>query len=240
MLAAYGYQMMDVDIVNEVLHNNEFKHPKFFHQLFKLLEDIRIFNEIKLQRPSTIKYIDLRLNTRLTFTESQINVYKTKTLYTDLLFLYLEHAFIEQNFYDIPSIHPKFDDVLVNMYQYLPNFFQNQSSEDNMYLAERILYQVDDLLKEDMLNEYYYIPKNLYENIQQDLFEDLKRTDAANTDGKDQSQEENDAVTAEAETKAADSSSEGGAYLEMELHEGENSEVMADNDTAREGIHPMI
>ena len=236
MLAAYGYQMMDVDIVNEVLHNNEFKHPKFFHQLFKLLEDIRIFNEIKLQRPSTIKYIDLRLNTRLTFTESQINVYKTKTLYTDLLFLYLEHAFIEQNFYDIPSIHPKFDDVLVNMYQYLPNFFQNQSSEDNMYLAERILYQVDDLLKEDMLNEYYYIPKNLYENIQQDLFEDLKRTDAANTDGKDQSQEENDAVTAEAETKAADSSSEGGAYLEMELHEGENSEVMADNDTAREGF----
>ena len=235
MLAAYGYQMMDVDIVNEVLHNNEFKHPKFFHQLFKLLEDIRIFNEIKLQRPSTIKYIDLRLNTRLTFTESQINVYKTKTLYTDLLFLYLEHAFIEQNFYDIPSIHPKFDDVLVNMYQYLPNFFQNQSSEDNMYLAERILYQVDDLLKEDMLNEYYYIPKNLYENIQQDLFEDLKRTDAANTDGKDQSQEENDAVTAEAETKAADSSSEGGAYLEMELHEGENSEVMTDNDTAREG-----
>ena len=86
-----------------------------------------------------------------------------------------------------------------------------------------------------MLNEYYYIPKNLYKDIQQDLFEDLKRTDAANTDGKDQSQEENDAVTAEAETKAADSSSEGGAYLEMELHEGENSEVMADNDTAREG-----
>ncbi|MDQ7156372.1 vWA domain-containing protein [Staphylococcus warneri] len=235
MLAAYGYRMMDVGIVNEVLHNNEFKHPKFFQQLFKLLEDIRIFNEIKIQRPSTTKYIDLRLNTRLTFTESQINVYKTKTLYTDLLFLYLEHAFINQNFYDVPSIHPKFDDVLVNMYQYLPNFFQNQNSEDNMFLAERILYQVDDLLKEDMLNEYYYIPKNLYKDIQQDLFEDLKRTDAANTDGKDQSQEENDAVTAEAETKAADSSSEGGAYLEMELHEGENSEVMADNDTAREG-----
>ena len=133
MLAAYGYRMMDVDIVNEVLHNNEFKHPKFFQQLFKLLEDIRIFNEIKIQRPSTIKYIDLRLNTRLTFTESQINVYKTKTLYTDLLFLYLEHAFINQNFYDVPSIHPKFDDVLVNMYQYLPNFFQNQNSEDNMF-----------------------------------------------------------------------------------------------------------
>ena len=45
------------------------------------------------------------------------------------------------------------------MYQYLPNIFQNQTSEDNMYLAERIMYQVDDLLKEDMLNEYYYYLK---------------------------------------------------------------------------------
>ena len=37
------------------------------------------------------------------------------------------------------------------------------------------------------------------------------------------------------ETNAQDSKSEGGAYLEMELHEGENSEVISDNDTAREG-----
>ncbi|PTE49667.1 vWA domain-containing protein, partial [Staphylococcus epidermidis] len=120
-------------------------------------------------------------------------------------------------------------------YQYLPNIFQNQTSEDNMYLAERIMYQVDDLLKEDMLNEYYYLPQKLYEDIYVDSFEDLKRTDASNTDGKDNQQTDEDVETAEAETKAADSESKGGAYLEMELHEGENSEVMADNDTAREG-----
>ena len=59
------------------------------------------------------------------------------------------------------------------MYQYLPNIFQNQTSEDNMYLAERIMYQVDDLLKEDMLNEYYYLPQKLYEDIYADSFEDL-------------------------------------------------------------------
>ena len=37
--------------------------------------------------------------------------------------------------FNIPSIHPAFDDILVHMYQYLPNIFQNQTSEDNMYLA---------------------------------------------------------------------------------------------------------
>ena len=235
LLAAYGYQHMDIDIVNHVLHNDDFHHTKFFHQLFKLLEDVRILELIRKERPSTAKYIDLRLDTRLAFTDSQINVYKTKTVFTDLLFLNLERAFLSQNFYDVPSIHPTFDDVLVNMYQYLPNIFQNKTSEDNMYLAERMMYQVDDLLKEDMLNEYYYLPQKLYEDIQATTFEDLKRTDASNTDGNDKHQSEEDAETAEAETKAADSETKGGAYLEMELHEGENSEVIADNDTAREG-----
>ena len=75
--------------------------------------------------------------------------------------------------FNIPSIHPAFDDILVHMYQYLPNIFQNHTSEDNMYLAERIMYQVDDLLKEDMLNEYYYLPQKLYEDIYADSFEDL-------------------------------------------------------------------
>lgn len=235
LLAAYGYQHMDIDIVNHVLHNDDFHHTKFFHQLFKLLEDVRILELIRKERPSTAKYIDLRLDTRLAFTDSQIIVYKTKTVFTDLLFLNLERAFLSQNFYDVPSIHPTFDDVLVNMYQYLPNIFQNKTSEDNMYLAERIMYQVDDLLKEDMLNEYYYLPQKLYEDIQATTFEELKRTDASNTDGYDKHQSEEDAETAEAETKAADSETKGGAYLEMELHEGENSEVIADNDTAREG-----
>lgn len=235
LLAAYGYQHMDIDIVNHVLHNDDFHHTKFFHQLFKLLEDVRILELIRKERPSTAKYIDLRLDTRLAFTDSQINVYKTKTVFTDLLFLNLERAFLSQNFYDVPSIHPTFDDVLVNMYQYLPNIFQNKTSEDNMYLAERIMYQVDDLLKEDMLNEYYYLPLKLYEDIQATAFEDLKRTDASNTDGNDKHQSEEDVETAEAETKTADSETKGGAYLEMELHEGENSEVIADNDTAREG-----
>ncbi len=121
------------------------------------------------------------------------------------------------------------------MYQYLPNIFQNQTLEDNMYLAERIMYQVEDLLKEDMLNEYYYLPQQLYEDIYANTYEDLKRIDASNTDGQDDTNAQDDIETEKAETKAADSQSKGGSYLEIELHEGENSEVMEDNDTAREG-----
>ena len=50
MLAAYGYQMMDESIVNEVLHDDEFEHPKFYQQIFRLLEDMRVFNHIRNER----------------------------------------------------------------------------------------------------------------------------------------------------------------------------------------------
>ncbi|HDA3818888.1 TPA: hypothetical protein O5A51_001261 [Staphylococcus aureus] len=234
MLAAYGYHMMDVQIVNEVVQDKTFKHPKFYQQLFKLLEDMRVLNSIKVERPSTAKLIDLRLDTRVSYTESQIKVYRTKTQYTDLLFLYLEHAFLSQDFFDIPSIHSDLDDILVNMFLYLPNFFQNQNSEDNMYLAQRIMYQVDDILKEDMLNEYYYLPKTLYNTLASPEFDDLKRTDASQFDGQDDTSEDDDNESEKADSKSADSESKGGAYLEMELHEGQNSETLG-NDEAREG-----
>ncbi|HCZ4058327.1 TPA: hypothetical protein O2502_002064 [Staphylococcus aureus] len=234
MLAAYGYHMMDVQIVNEVVQDKTFKHPKFYQQLFKLLEDMRVLNSIKVERPSTAKLIDLRLDTRISYTESQIKVYRTKTQYTDLLFLYLEHAFLSQDFFDIPSIHSDLDDIVVNMFLYLPNFFQNQNSEDNMYLAQRIMYQVDDILKEDMLNEYYYLPKTLYNTLASPEFDDLKRTDASQVDGQDDTSEDDDNGSEKADSKSADSESKGGAYLEMELHEGQNSETLG-NDEAREG-----
>ena len=126
MLAAYGYQMMDEQIVNEVIHNTTFQHPKFFQQLFKLLEDQRILNAIARQRPSIQPAIQMRKEVRLNYTKTQIKVYKTKTTFTDLLFLHLEASFITENFYDIPQIHPHIDDILNNMYMYLHNFFYNQ------------------------------------------------------------------------------------------------------------------
>lgn len=235
LLATYGYQMMDEKIVNEVIHNREFQHPKFFQQLFKLLEDKRVLNTIVQLRPSTKPIIQMRNEVRLNYTQTQIKVYKTKTTFTDLLFLYLETSFLTENFYDVPQIHPQIDDVLNHMYQYLPNFFYNETSEDNMYLAERIMYQIDGILKEDMLNEYYHLPKKVYEAIQELNFEDLTRTDASNSDGQSDEQNDEEVVSEEMESNNQDSASEGGAYLEMELHEGENSDVMGDNDTAREG-----
>lgn len=234
ILAAYGYQLMDIGVVNDVIRDNTFTHSKFYQQLFKLLEDKRVLNEIIKQRPTTEKALSLRTEIRTNYIKSQINVYKTKTTYTDLLFLHLAYSILTENFYDIPQIHSSIDDISLNMYQYLPNVFNCASSEDNQFLAQRIMFQIDDILKEDMLNEYYHLPKQVYATMETMSFEELKRTDASNVDGQSKESDE-EPESEEIETKAADSQSSGGAYLEMELHEGENSDTVSDNDTDREG-----
>ena len=94
-------------------------------------------------------------------------------------------------------MHSQLDDILNSMFQYLPNFFQNETSEDNMYLAQRIMFQIDDMLTKDMLNEYYHLPRRVYEAIHEMTFDELKRTDASNVDGKDNTSEDTDSETAE-------------------------------------------
>ncbi|ARJ51834.1 vWA domain-containing protein [Staphylococcus lutrae] len=235
LLATYSDRHMDPEIVRLILANDEsFKHPKLYRQLFKMMEEMRILNLIEHQRPSTHTMIQVRKEIRQQYSQSQINVYRTKTLFTDLLFLNIEYSFLRDDFYHVPDIHPELDPLLAVIYQYLPDAFQLQSSEDTMYLTQRIMFQVDDWLDEDMLNEYYHIPRHVYSATQPHTFDALKRTDAANTDGH-HDEKNDDVVSEQMESKNRDSESAGGAYLEMELHEGVNSDVLGDESHAREG-----
>ncbi|MGV3042192.1 vWA domain-containing protein [Staphylococcus rostri] len=234
LLATYSYFNMSPQVVNEVISNEEgFRHPKLYRQLFKLIEEMRVLNLIVNERPQTAKLINVRRQMRLQFCETQINFYRTKTMYTDLFFLNLERSFLTENFFEVPEIHPEINAVLDMMYQYLPDIFNIRTSEEAMYLTQRIMFQVDDWLKDDMLNEYYHIPRHVYEALEDMTLDDIKRMDAAQTDG--QTDEQGDVETEEIDAKSADSDTAGGAYLETELHEGESSEALSDNDTAREG-----
>ncbi|UWF55798.1 VWA domain-containing protein [Staphylococcus hyicus] len=234
LLATYSYFNMSPQIVNEVLNNEEgFQHPKLYRQLFKLIEEMRILHLIENERPSASKLIRTRRHIRQQYCETQIKVYRTKTIYSDLLFLNLELAFLTENFYDVPIIHDELSGILQHMYHYLPDFFNLKHSEDSLLLTQRIMFQIDDWLSEDMLNEYYHIPRQVYEALRHLTLDDIKRMDAAQTDG--QSKESSETNTESLETKSADSETSGGAYLEMELHEGQNSDVLNDGDTAREG-----
>ncbi|WP_323702383.1 vWA domain-containing protein [Mammaliicoccus sp. Dog046] len=234
MLDTIGFNHTDPSIYKDVL-NEDFDHMDFFKQLFMLIEEYRLTNIILDQRPVTKRMFQHRLNVKLKQNNSQIQVYKTKTTYTDLLFLTIEHAILNENFIDHISINETYDHLLTQLFGRLTDIFNLKNSEDSYNLSVSIMVLVDYLLKEDMLNQYYHLPERIYREYEEtwDL-DDIKRTDAAQTDDSKQSEaDQEDIVTENIETKSADNKGENDHYLEMELHEGENSDVLSDNE--REG-----
>lgn len=234
MLDTIGFKHIDPSIYKEVL-DESFEHMNFFKQLFMLIEEYRLSHIIINKRPVTKKLFKHRLNVKIKQNNSQIHVYQTKTTYTDLLFLAIEHAILNENFINNITIHEDFDDVLVQVFNRLTQIFNLQTSEDSYDLAVSIMILVDYLLKEDMLNQYYHIPERIYRSYEEEwTLEDLKRQDAAQTDqSNEQEHDQEDVTTEDAETKTADSKADSDSYLEMKLHEGENSDVLSDNE--REG-----
>lgn len=234
MLDTIGFKHIDPSIYKEVL-DESFEHMNFFKQLFMLIEEYRLSHIIINKRPVTKKLFKHRLNVKIKQNNSQIHVYQTKTTYTDLLFLAIEHAILNENFINNITIHEDFDDVLVQVFNRLTQIFNLQTSEDSYDLAVSIMILVDYLLKEDMLNQYYHIPERIYRSYEEEwTLEDLKRQDAAQTDqSNEQEHDQEDVTTEDAETKTADSKADSDSYLVMELHEGENSDVLSDNE--REG-----
>lgn len=234
MLDTIGFKHIDPSIYKEVL-DESFDHMNFFKQLFMLIEEYRLSNIIMQKRPVTKNIFKHRLAVKVKQNNSQIHVYQTKTTYTDLLFLAIEHAILNENFINNIAIHENFDDALVQVFNRLTQIFNLNTSEDSYDLAVSIMVLVDYLLKEDMLNQYYHIPERIYKSYEEEWsLEDLSRQDAAQTDQNNEKEHDQDEITTEeAETKTADSKADSDSYLEMELHEGENSDVLSDNE--REG-----
>lgn len=234
MLDTIGFKHIDPSIYKEVL-DESFDHMNFFKQLFMLIEEYRLSNIIMQKRPVTKNIFKHRLAVKVKQNNSQIHVYQTKTTYTDLLFLAIEHAILNENFMNNIAIHENFDDALVQVFNRLTQIFNLNTSEDSYDLAVSIMVLVDYLLKEDMLNQYYHIPERIYKSYEEEWsLEDLSRQDAAQTDQSNEKEHDQDEITTEeAETKTADSKADSDSYLEMELHEGENSDVLSDNE--REG-----
>ncbi|WP_239775860.1 VWA domain-containing protein [Mammaliicoccus sp. K-M42] len=234
MLDTIGFKHIDPSIYKEVL-DESFDHMNFFKQLFMLIEEYRLSNIIMQKRPVTKNIFKHRLAVKVKQNNSQIHVYQTKTTYTDLLFLAIEHAILNENFINNIAIHENFDDALVQVFNRLTQIFNLYTSEDSYDLAVSIMILVDYLLKEDMLNQYYHIPERIYKSYEEEWsLEDLSRQDAAQTDQSNEKEHDQDEITTEeAKTKTADSKADSDSYLEMELHEGENSDVLSDNE--REG-----
>ncbi|UOB19603.1 vWA domain-containing protein [Macrococcus armenti] len=218
VLHAYGFQYINLDIVKEVIEEDvQFK--SLLQQLFMLIEEFRLIHIIRVNRPFTKKFFNLRVKEKIKDNEGQIEFYRTKAMPTDELFLQIEHALLLEN---ALSFNSYFNPELSFMIQLaLQDAFSLNDSEDSMNLALKLYYQILPAIKQDMLNEYYHIPKNAYMNARAYKKANL---DKAKQDVDDMGESEH------VQTKQKDIKTENGAYLETEVTEGSNSNNIKEND----------
>ncbi|WJP96797.1 nitric oxide reductase activation protein NorD [Macrococcus bovicus] len=222
LLYGLGYRAMDQQAIHELLAE-ELTFTKFRNQLFMLLEEYRLQKVVLDSRPAAAKYFRTRMRLKRQQNSSQIKVYETKKMPTDLLFLRLERAVLTDNILDFETDFSEEFDALIR--QRLSALFELKTTADTVDLTLSLLYLIEPLLTQDMLNDYYYLPVKLLEDIER--FKEEKATALSGHDSASGSDE-----TEDVRAKTSQSSAQS-AYMQTEISEGQNSR--AESDHAREG-----
>lgn len=222
ILYSYGYNLSDQQVIQDVI-SEDVRFPRFFRQLFVMIEEYRLIRTILTIRPAAMKFFKTRIRLKLSDNRSQIKVYQTKKVPTDLLFLQIEQALLTENILEMSTETGSIEGILKERLTYL---FELKSTQDSYDLAMSINYIVEDYLTTDMLNDYYYLPVKMHEELQR--FKETKSTDLAGTDDIDSEVEAEDVLM-----KHRNSATESGSYMQTEISEGQNSRAQSSN--GREG-----
>ncbi|TDM13270.1 vWA domain-containing protein [Macrococcus lamae] len=223
LLYGLGYAETDQKAIHEML-DTDISHRKFFMQLFVMLEEQRLIRLIVNRRPAVQKFFRTRQRLKRQDNLSQLKVYRTKKMPTDLLFLQLEEALLCENTLYLETEYDEFIDARLRTL--LSQVFELTSTKASADLAISMMYVIDDLLTRDMLNDYYYLPVKLLEELTR--FKEVKAVELSGTD-KVSSEVETEDVLSKSQSSEGDSKS----YLETEISEGQNSR--AQTSEGREG-----
>jgi len=149
----------------------------FAKQLFMLMEDLRLEDICKRERPGTIKPFRMRRDIYRRYFQSQLNVNLIKGVYTDALFntcylLLTSDSPLEE----VPAIEERIDLAMPFIRQQLPKCYDAKSSSDVSNIVIELIEVLDEILDRDMLNTYFHLPEKGYANQVNSSFQNEKRT----------------------------------------------------------------
>jgi nitric oxide reductase activation protein len=153
--------------------------PSFAKQLFMLAEDVRLEEICKKERPGTKKAFSIRRKVYRRYFKSQLNVNLVKAVHTDALFntIYLLLT-ADSPLEEVLPINENIDLAMPYIRNTLTRFFETKSTKDVAEVVLEMVEVLDEILENDMLNTYFHLPENVYEQEEHDLtIDDLKRKD---------------------------------------------------------------
>jgi len=156
----------------------ESRLPKFASQLAALLEDMRLEEKIKKDRPGTSLEFHIRNSYLRDYFTKQLSANVTKGLALDELFclIYLTLQADSPN-PSFPKANPKQLESLEMIKPLLYSVFEAAYTIDITTITAQIVFQFDTVFT-DMQNVYYVFPMKQIEQYRaQTLFDELTRTD---------------------------------------------------------------
>ncbi|WP_067725283.1 vWA domain-containing protein [Oceanobacillus damuensis] len=168
------------------------KLPKFSSQLFALLEDIRLEEIVKKERPGTKKWFAIRRQHLKHYFENQLSANVTRGFATDELFCLLYLSIQSDN---PDPVFPRANESQIHQLNSLKSLiysvFDAKATQDIVRIAEKITFHISRDY-EDSVNKYFIFPISHIESYTKNtLFDELTRTDELVNQDKEDIDEEN-------------------------------------------------
>jgi len=204
--------------------------PKFGTQLFALLEDLRLEEIVKRERPGTKSIFQIRRKQLKNYFENQLNANITRSFALDELFclIYL----VIQSDYPDPVFPRSNEEQLVHLEQLKPliySVYDVKSTSETARLSEQIVYKLAREY-EDTVNEYFIYPIGHIEDYTKNtLFDELTRTDKlVNCDTEEINEEDNEYFDETFSTWHRENKNENRKqnFLQFELEQGTKTNMM--------------
>ncbi|MDX5474438.1 MAG: VWA domain-containing protein [Bacillaceae bacterium] len=213
-------------------------YASFARQLFSLLEDIRLEELVKRERPGTINSFEIRRREYRKYFKSQLKVNTDRGIHTDS-FYNLLYILLTTNdpLEEVISITEALDLALPYVRKEAERAYEAKSTNDIKRISENILNVLEDLLEKDMLNLYFLLPDltELEETEDGLTFDDLKRKDGLkNDDIKDNAKNGEEEVHEDKlPTWHRESETTTQSFLQFDLEQGTKTDLMGEG--VREG-----
>lgn len=209
---------------------NNWKLHKFAVQLVTLLEDLRLEEAIKKDRPGTTKDFAVRKRYLKHYFSTQMDTNVTRSYPLDELFclIYLLLQ-ADQPDPDFPRANERQLYRLEKLKPLLYSIFEAKSTKAIISLTEQIVQQLEPAYN-DMINEYFTFPVTSIEKFTKNtLFDELTRTDdVANDDKEEVDEDKNEYIDERFSTwhRENQNSDRKQTFLQFELDVGTKTDIM--------------
>ena len=219
---------------------NKRKQKKFAVALFTLLEDLRLEEICKKEKQGTAKWFKIRRELLFAYFETQLQVNATRHFASDALFNMIAVTVLAEK--PIYSFYldsgEKLEEWMERIRPSLYEAFEAKSTQDIVKVTKRIVRSVEHALSTDIITAYFVSPiQDIIEwkELEENLFDDLKRKDGLQNDDQEELEEEEDILnetfsTWHRENKNEESKS---TFLRFELEQGTKTALIGNG--AREG-----